>query len=105
MKPLFILGCVPARLALAYAASKNLFSPWLQTMLFAIGLGFISLYATNSRLNAPEGAGVTWWAPYRIVHGLMYLAAAAMLYLNKPVDAGRVVLIDTLLGVLIALYR
>ena len=105
MKPLFILGCIPTRLGLAYAASKNLFSPWLQTMFFLIGLGFLSLYATNSRLNAPEGGGVTWWAPYRVVHGLLYLAAAAMLYLNKPADAGRIVFIDTLLGLLIALYR
>jgi len=105
MKPLFILGCTPVRLGLAYAASKNLFSPWLQTMFLLIGLGFLSLYATNSRLNAPEGGGVTWWAPYRVVHGLLYLAAAAMLYLNKPADAGRIVFIDTLLGLLIALYR
>ena len=105
MKPLFILGCIPARLGLAYAASKNLFSPWLQTMFIVIGLGFLSLYATNSRLNAPEGGGVTWWAPYRVVHGLLYLAAAALLHLGKPADAGRVVFIDTLLGLLIALYR
>jgi hypothetical protein len=105
MKPLFILGCIPARLGLAYAASKNLFSPWLQTAFLVIGLGFLSLYASNSRLNAPEGGGVTWWAPYRIVHGLLYLAAAALLYLKKPADAGRVVFIDTLLGLLIALYR
>ena len=35
----------------------------------------------------------------------MYLAAAALLYLNKPADAGRVICIDTLLGLLIALYR
>jgi hypothetical protein len=74
-------------------------------MFLLIGLGFLSLYATNSRLNAPEGGGVTWWAPYRVVHGLLYLAAAAMLYLNKPADAGRIVFIDTLLGLLIALYR
>lgn len=105
MKPLFILGCIPARLGLAYAASKNLFSPWLQTMFIVIGLGFLSLYATNSRLNAPEGGGVTWWAQYRVVHGLLYLAAAALLHLGKPADAGRVVFIDTLLGLLIALYR
>ena len=105
MKPLFILGCIPARLALAYAASKNLFSPWLQTTFLVIGFGFLSLYATNSRLNAPEGGGVTWWAPYRAVHGILYLAAAAMLFLNKPADAGRIVLVDTLLGLLIALHK
>lgn len=105
MKPLFILGCIPTRLGLAYAASRNLFSPWLQVAFLVIGFGFITLYVSNSRLSAPEGGGVTWWAPYRIVHGLMYLAASALLYLNKPADAGRVVFIDTLLGLLIALYR
>ena len=105
MKPLFILGCIPTRLGLAYAASKNLFSPWLQVAFLVIGIGFITLYASNSRLSAPEGGGITWWSPYRIVHGLMYLAASALLYLNKSADAGRVVFIDTLLGLLIALYR
>ena len=105
MKPLFILGCIPARLGLAYAASRNLFSPWLQVAFLVIGFGFITLYASNSRLSAPEGGGTTWWSPYRIVHGLMYIAASALLYLNKPADSGRVVFIDTLLGLLIALYR
>ena len=34
------------------------------------------LYFTNTRLNAPEGGGVTWWAKYRLIHAMLYITAA-----------------------------
>jgi len=76
---LFLLGCLPTRFLLALAA-KRLVGPKLRVLsyvLLAIGLTFLWLYFKNARLNAFEAAGgVTWWAPFRLLHGALYLAAA-----------------------------
>jgi len=66
--------------------------------LFMVALWFIYLYFTNGRLNAPEANGATWWSHLRIIHGLLYLAAA--IYAIKGDKLVWVPLfIDVLLGV------
>ena len=75
---LFLFACIPVRLLLVYistiiSADKLAF---FSVPLFMMALGFIYLFFTNGRLNAPEANGVTWWSNLRLIHGLLYLAAA-----------------------------
>jgi len=48
-----------------------------------MGLSFILIYFTNSRLNAPEAGGKTWWAQYRLIIGALYIAAAIYAFQGK----------------------
>lgn len=104
-KTLFLVGCIPARLALAWAASRNVMRPVFAYILLAIGAGFSYLYLSNTRIVAREAGGVTWWAPWRWVHAVLYLAAGLFLLLDRPYLAGRVLLNDALLGLLLHVVR
>ncbi len=80
MNKLFLLGCIPIRLLLVYISRKIpgnvLFLP-----LMLIGLGFLFLYLTNGRMNAPESqSGTTWWAKLRIIHAGLYLTASYLAF-------------------------
>jgi len=59
------------------------------------------LYFTNSRLKAPEGGGVTWWANYRILHGILYALAASSCFLNLPETAHFFLTCDVILGIVL----
>lgn len=106
MRPLFLLACIPLRLFLAYLArvlpadKLKLFS----VPLFLMAFGFLYLYFTNGRLQAPEAGGVTWWAPLRLVHGLLYLSAAVYAYQASTV-AWVPLLVDVCLGLAAHLLR
>jgi len=76
---LFLFGCIPARIFLAYIGTRLTPEqlPFFGIVLLGIGLGFLILYFNKFRMNAPEsGIGVTWWHNLRLVHGLLYIAAA-----------------------------
>ena len=77
-KVLFLFGCIPVRLALVYLSTKipQESLKYFGVVLLLVSLGFAYLYFTNGRLNAREAGGKTWWAPLRIVHAVLYLAAA-----------------------------
>ena len=106
MRPLFLLGCIPLRFFLVYLArvlpadNLKLFS----LPLFLMAFGFLYLYFTNGRLQAPEAGGVTWWAPLRLVHGLLYLAAAVYAYQASPV-AWVPLLVDVCMGLVVYLIH
>lgn len=75
---LFFCVCIPLRIVLAYLPTvldKN-YLFYYGFVLLMPAIGFLYLYLSNSRLEAPEGGGKTWWAQLRIVHGLFYLFAA-----------------------------
>lgn len=94
-----MLGCIPVRLLLAGFTYKidEKYLPYLSIVLFAIGVSFIYLYITNSRLKAPEAGGETWWKNIRPIHGMMYLAAA--LYAMKKNRAAALILaVDVVFG-------
>ena len=76
--------------------------PLLGIITIIIGISFLFLYFTNGRMNAPEGGGVTWWANYRLIHGLLYLAASIYLF-NRDRIAWIHLANDSLLGLLIFL--
>lgn len=80
-KILFALVCIPVRVCIAYLG-YYLKSGSLGLKLFGAGLlvpaaGFLALYFGNLRMTAPEATGgKTWWAPLRLIHGMLYLTAA-----------------------------
>jgi len=83
---LFLFGCIPTRILLAYISTKipENYLPLFGAILLAMGLGFLYLYFTNKRMDAPEAGGKTWWGKYRIIHGMFYLTAAIYAFQKKP---------------------
>ena len=97
---LFWLGCIPMRLLMVWY-SKKYPSNKMGYVLLAISISFLYLYFNNLRLNAAESStGVTWWAPYRLIHGLLYLSAAIYM-LRERQYAWIPLLVDVLVGLFI----
>jgi len=98
----FLLGCMPARILL------TLLPIYLnETMLFYYGLvlsliagSFLYLYFASARLNAFEAGGTTWWANFRLLHGLLYLCAAIYSLQGLQI-AWLPLLVDTFLGLVL----
>lgn len=103
---LFLLACIPARILLAllplYIDASYL--RYYGLLLLIPTIGFLYLYFTNARLNAPEGGGLTWWAEYRLIHGLLYLSATIMAFQEKKL-AWVPLTIDVILGLVLFLFR
>jgi hypothetical protein len=100
---LFLFLCIPARLLIAWGAANV---PDRYAMMYALGLlaiaiGFLYLFFTKGRQMAPEAGGVTWWANYRLIIGLLYLAAAIYLFQGKQDLAWIPLVMDVALGLTI----
>jgi len=95
----FLIGCIGIRLILAviplYLSKKWL--PYFGIIILIIALSFLYLYFTNGRLKAPEGGGETWWAKFRLIHGLLYSTAAIYLFQKERI-ASIPLFIDVILG-------
>lgn len=102
----FLFGCMPARILLsilpAYIDKDLLF--YYGIVLFIISLSFLYLYFSDLRLNAFEAGGYTWWANFRIIHGLLYMAGAIYSFQGLTI-AWIPITIDTLLGLILFLYH
>ena len=102
----FLLACLPLRACLAYAAWR-LPPAGLRVyalLLLAVGAAFAYLYFAGARLAAPEGGGITWWAPYRLMHAALYLTAAAYAAQGSSV-AALPLAIDVALGLALWLAK
>ena len=98
---LFLLGCIPTRILLVVLAHRldKRRLPYLGAILAVIGLSFLYLYSTQSRLYAPEANGPTWWANLRLLHGMLYLTAAG--YALRQQDCTWIpLLVDVIVGFL-----
>ena len=98
----FLIGCIPIRIlfaALPTFIDKN-YLFYYSFILFAIAIGFLYLYFNNLRLNAYEGGGKTWWAEYRLIHGMLYLIAAIYAFQMKSL-AWIPLAMDVTLGLLL----
>lgn len=98
----FILLCIPARIIIAYLP-QVLSRPHLKLyslFIFLIGISFLYLYFSNSRLTAFEGGGVTWWKDFRLIHGVLYITGAYYLF-NEERKASIPLLMDVLLGIVL----
>ena len=102
----FLIGCIGVRAILAIIPLyiPHNWLPVLGGLTLIIGTSFLYLYVTNGRLNAPEGGGVTWWADYRLIHGLLYLCASIYL-LQKQRLAWIPLTMDVLLGLILFISR
>ena len=103
---LFLLGCIPTRIVLvliaAYLSRKYL--PYYGVILLGPAMGFLYLYFFKLRMNAPEAGGPTWWANFRIIHGLLYLAAAILAIQRKSI-AWVPLAIDVIFGLCLFIYH
>ena len=99
----FLFLCIPVRILIALAPVfiPDKYLKLYATALLLIGLSFIYLYFTNSRLNAPEAGGKTWWAQYRIIIGLLYVSAAIYAFQGKRNLIWIPLSIDILFGLVI----
>ena len=83
----FLIGCIPIRILIALIPNiidkKYLF--YYSFVLLPIAIGFLYLYFNNLRLNAFEAGGKTWWAEYRLIHGMLYLTATIYAYQMKSI--------------------
>ena len=100
----FLLFCIGTRLSLTYVSKKiNIkYLPYIGMITLIIGLNFLYLYFTNSRLNAAEGGGKTWWHKFRIIHGLLYIIFSILSFM-KYKQSWLVLLIDTTFGLFLFL--
>ena len=62
-------------------------------------MSMLFLYFTNSRLNAVEGGGITWWKESRLLHGMLFTCAAFYAF-NKNNNAYIPLLIDMNFGLI-----
>lgn len=99
---LFLLICIPARLALTALAKYmpiNLL-PILGAVYLVIGVSFLYLNLFNKRKTGIEtGGNAIWWNDLRPVHGFLAIMFA-ILALSKVRDAWIVLAADTLFGLI-----
>jgi hypothetical protein len=101
---LFLFVCIPLRSLLIWYSTK-VPNKYLSVILLAISLSFLYLYFSNSRLKAPEAGGVTWWAPYRLIIGLLYLASAIYSFQGRTELVRLPLIMDVVLGLVLFLIR
>ncbi len=108
MKPVtaFLLFCIPLRLLLAYLTYALPQYAKQFGFLFAImAVSFLMLYLTDGRMKAPEaGPTGTWWAPFRIVHAVLYFVAAYLALTGRIKQAWMPLVADALFGLVVS-YR
>ena len=100
---LFFGACIPLRLLMVYIASiiPAKLSLYYAILLFVIGVSFVYLYVSGSRMNAMESStGKTWWSQYRIIHGIMYLGASIAMYNNMGKIAMTLLIMDVVVGLI-----
>jgi len=105
---LFLIGCIPARLFLAFLPLylPDFLLKVYGGVLLMIGLGFLYLFVTGKRKTGLETEGKPiWWRPFRILHGLMYCLAAFFVLDRQRRAAFQTLLIDTCLGLALFLYH
>ena len=85
----FLLGCIPARLALAVAPlylSAASYVP-LAIATAAMATGFLYLFVSGGRRTAAEAGGKVWWTGLRLYHGLSYACASIYLFMGSRLAA------------------
>ena len=100
--PLFLIGCLGARTAIAYLVKTFGQEHRLLIALLLVlpAIGFTSIYLLGLRQTGGEVFGdKIWWNSLRPFHALMYFGAATAVYLRRK-NAYLLILLDTLVGLL-----
>jgi phosphatidylglycerophosphate synthase len=101
-KQLFLLGCIPTRILIAYLAfyfseNRNV-SNIFAILALLISIGFFYIYFTGSRKTGTETEGrEIWWNNWRPVHGSIYLLFC-LLTLSGVKNAWVVLALDVMIG-------
>ena len=109
---LFLGLCIPMRTFIAVLPQFNnkltklfrsakyvkVFYTLMSIVLLCIAMGFLYLYFTNSRLEAPESGGKTWWHNLRFIHGLLYLYSGVMLLMGNKTQSSIALGVDVVIG-------
>lgn len=101
-KQLFLLGCIPTRILIAYIAfhfsDNKSISNILAILALMISIGFFYIYFTGSRKTGVETEGeLIWWNNWRPVHGSIYLLFSILTFLNVK-NAWVLLALDVLVG-------
>lgn len=101
-KELFLLGCIPTRLIIAYLAfyyskNKNI-SNILGLLYLIISMAFFYIYFSVSRKKGVETGGEPkWWNNWRPIHASIYLLFAILTFANAE-NAWILLLLDVFVG-------
>ena len=101
-KLFFVLLCIPVRLLLSAVPLylKSSYLPYFGLVIGIMGGNMLFLFLNNMRMNAYEGGGKTWWANYRLLHGLLYVVASALAFKQEN-TAWIPLFIDALIGLIL----
>lgn len=108
---LFLVGCIGTRLilvALAYWFGKHNIQLLKVMGILALfpGLGILSIYIFGLRKTGPEVFNeLIWWNNLRPLHGLLWLLFAVLAITGIWQHAWKVLLLDTLIGLLAFTYK
>ncbi len=97
----FLIGCIGARLALAYAlsvANGNLLKI-LSVVVGAMSIGFFAIWTFGWRKTGLETDGKPiWWNHLRPLHAVAYGIASVLAWMGLGVWAGCIIAVDALVG-------
>ena len=99
---LFLLGCIPTRLAFVYIAKtiSLQYLPILGYLALLPAIGFVYLYLIGTRKTGPEVFGdKVWWNKLRPIHSLFYFLFAYNA-INKEKNAWLYLMYDVIFGLL-----
>ena len=68
-------------------------------------MSFLYLYFNNLRLDSPEAGGKTWWAPFRLIIGFFYIAAAIYSFQGKRNLIWIPLVMDIVFGIIIFIIK
>ena len=100
---LFLLGCIPVRLALVYASLKldQDHLRWMGYLALLPAIGFMYIFVTGARRTGAEVFGAKiWWNSLRPIHSLLYFAFAYTAIRGNRKDAWKFLAADVTLGLL-----
>ena len=100
---LFLGGCIPARLFLAYIAKKgnSYMRQSLGVLTFMIASGFLIIYFWNLRQTGVETGGEKiWWNYLRPFHAFMYYYFTYSILFGDKENAWKILIMDTAVGLL-----
>jgi hypothetical protein len=107
---LFFIGCIPARLFLAYLAYVCLnnkrykdYKPLLLVITALIGLGLWTIYLKGWRKTGRETGGKEiWWNSLRPLHGSIYLLFTLLAFMGHQ-QAWMLLVLDAMIGIAVEL--
>lgn len=102
---LFIFGCILVRTILVIIAKNNQeYLPIMGYTALIPAVGFLYIYATNSRRTGAEVFGESiWWNDLRPIHGLLYLLFSISALQKNP-NSWLILLFDVIIGLIAFLH-